>query len=82
MYFCRISRLQENGVYEHKVRTSLKHKGFGKDFDSKVDVQTSDDISGLSLNEMGGVYYTLMFLHSIAFIVFISELIFKKMIET
>ena len=65
--------MDESGIYEHKVRKSLNPKGFGPEFDSKVDVNTYE-FNALDLNKLRGVFMLLSF-YSVCIILFTLELI-------
>ena len=68
----RISRLDESGIYEHKVRKSLNPKGFGPEFDSKIDVNEYE-FKALDLNKLRGVFILLSF-YCVCIISFTLEL--------
>jgi hypothetical protein len=51
--------LRYSGIYEHWVRDSVNLKGFGPDID--VVPNESHDYNVLSLNQLRGVFYLMIF---------------------
>jgi len=77
----RIRRLQESGIYEHEVRKSLKPKGYGPDFNTKVDVNNSV-FRPLTMSQIRGAFIVLSVGLTIAFLVLLMELFTNNYSDT
>jgi len=64
--------LDESGIYEYEISKSLKPKGFGPDYNSKVDIDAYQ-FAAINMSKMGGLFILYMFVKCICIIVIVLE---------